>query len=265
MEPVRIQKFLAHQGLGARRQIETWITEGLVTVNGELAHLGQKVDPTRDELTVNGKKIKLQAQRLVTLVLNKPKGFVCSHQPQGDQRSVFELVPAQYKSLRLLCAGRLDQDSEGMLILTNDGALVQRLTHPSGRVTKRYWVRLSRSFDERHIVRLTKGLRDEGEWLKCDRVLKTSPNRDWGTEVEVQLSQGKKREIRRLFKALGYTVERLRRFQIGRLRLKGVALAECRALKPIERDWLCAQTQKPVQAKTRAKPHWLQKGPKPLR
>lgn len=258
---------MASQGFAARRQVEAWISEGLITVNGEVAHLGQKIDPTKDELSVNGKKIKQQDQRLVTLIMNKPKGFVCSHAPESGQRSVYELVPAQYKTLRLLCAGRLDQDSEGMLILTNDGALVQTITHPSGEISKRYWVRLSRPFDEQHIPRLLKGVLDDGEWLKCDRIVKSSPDRGWGKEIEVHLNHGKKREIRRIFSALGYTVERLRRFQIGRLRLKGVGLAECSALKPMERDWLLSNDDKKSSGASKApagsKPEWLKGGPKP--
>ncbi len=234
MEPVRIQKFLAEQGLGSRRLIETWIQESLVCVNGKTAELGQKIDPSTDQLTVRGRKIKPQPQRSVVLMFYKPKMFVCTHTPMPGDRSIYELIPAQYKGLRLLCAGRLDKDSEGMIIITNDGDLVQRLTHPSSEITKKYSVRLNSSLDPEHIPRLIKGVHDEGEWLKCDNILKRNPGRDWGREVEVHLHHGKKREIRRLFKALGYLVERLKRFQIGRLMIKGVGPGQCRALRANE-------------------------------
>lgn len=230
-DTVRLQKVMAEQGIASRRQSEVMIEEGRVEVNGETAHLGQKVNPMQDLISIDGKRIMLPRTKPKTIVLamHKPKGVLCSNADPHHEKTVFDLVPPSLNSGRLFCAGRLDKESEGLLIITNDGALSLKLTHPSQRVVKRYRVTLDKPFDEKHIKNLLGGITWEGERLKVERVI---PDKTPGpiTKLEVHLNHGKKREIRRLFIALGYGVKRLQRFQIGRLPLRGISKGKCRLL-----------------------------------
>ena len=232
---VRLQKVMAERGIASRRQCEAYIEEERVTVNGRIARLGTKVDPLKDEIHLDGKKISAprKAHETVVLAMHKPPGTLCSNADPHHSKTIFDLVPPPFKHLRLFCAGRLDQESEGLLILTNDGALAQKLTHPSHAVIKRYRVTLDRPFNEKHIRTLLEGITWEGERLKVERVI---PERSAGPAVklELHLQHGKKREIRRLLHALGYEVKRLQRFQIGRLPLRGITRGKCRRLTPDE-------------------------------
>ena len=169
----------------------------------------------------------------LVLAVHKPRGLLCSNADPHHEKTVFDLVPASLDAGRLFCAGRLDKESEGLLILTNDGALAQKLTHPSHRVVKRYRVTLDKPFDEKHIKNLLEGITWEGERLKVEKVI---PDRHIGpiTKLELHLNHGKKREIRRLLIALGYGVKRLQRFQIGRLPLRGITKGKCRILNDDE-------------------------------
>lgn len=228
---VRLQKVMAERGVASRRQCEELIAEERVTVNGKVATLGTKVNPMGDEIRLDGKKIAAprRAHETVVLAMHKPPGLLCSNSDPHHERTIFHLVPPPYNELRLFCAGRLDKESEGLLILTNDGALSQKLTHPSHRTVKRYRVTLDKGFQEKHIRTMLEGITWEGERLKVERVI---PEKTAGPvlKLELHLHHGKKREIRRLLLALGYTVKRLQRFQIGRLPLRGINKGKCRRL-----------------------------------
>lgn len=238
-ELVRLQKVLAERGVASRRQSEEMISEGRVTVNGKEASLGQKVDPLADEIKVDGKRVRPPRGKVekVVLAMHKPRGVLCSNADPHHEKTIFDLVPPPFNQERLFCAGRLDKESEGLLILTNDGALSQRLTHPSQRVIKRYRVTLDRAFSEKHIRNLLDGITWEGERLKVEKVI---PEKTSGpiTKLELHLNHGKKREIRRLLLALGYGVKRLQRFQIGTLNLRGLSRGRCRVLTSSEVDRL---------------------------
>lgn len=237
---VRVQKFLADEGICSRRQGETLIEEGRVTVNGQLAELGQKVEPGRDHVVVDGRRIQHKDRPPVTVVVHKPRGYICSNDDPGDHPTVFELLPADIQRERLFCAGRLDLNSEGLLVLTNDGDLANRLMHPSNEVVKRYRVTLSRDLDPKHISILERGIVHEGEKLIADRVI-PSKGENAARRCEVHIHQGRKREIRRMFETLGYFVKRLQRVQIGGYAMRALAPGEYRKVGQKEITMMLAQ------------------------
>ncbi len=238
-EPVRIQKYLADAGVCSRRAAEALVAQGEVWVNGLAATLGQKVNPGVDKVTVQGKPIRAAAQPRVTLALHKPRGLVCSNEDPHHADTVFELVPREYSRLRFFCAGRLDLDSEGLLILTTDGDLAHRLMHPSNLVVKRYHVTLKQPFPASRLSQLVRGVMIEGERLQVERAaLINATAGSTSCNLDVHLHHGKKREIRQLFTALGYDVKRLRRYQIGAFQLKGIPLRGGKLLSTKEIDSL---------------------------
>jgi 23S rRNA pseudouridine2605 synthase len=231
MEPIRLQKFLADSGVCSRRAAEALIARGEVWVNGHVATLGQKITPGVDRVTTGGKAVRATPQPRVTLAMHKPRGLACTNDDPHNPDTVFTVLPREFAKLRFFCAGRLDKDSEGLVILTTDGDLAQRLTHPSNLVVKRYHVVLKNPFPSSRLPLLVKGVVVEGERLKVERAALVNPGADHGaTSLDVHMHHGKKREIRLLFTTLGYDVKRLTRYQIGAFRLKGIPL---RAMKQL--------------------------------
>lgn len=232
---IRLQKFISTAGICSRRAAEELIVQGEVTVNGKPAELGQRVQPGRDRVVVQGHLVEPQAVAPMTLAMNKPKGYLCSHGDPHHKRTIYDLLPRELASRRFLCAGRLDLDSEGLLILTTDGELANRLMHPASRVVKRYKVTLNRPFPQSKIPILLRGVEFEGELMKAEKAFPIKVGRaDEFTDWEVHLHHGKKREVRRLFQALGYRVKRLKRFQIGGFSIRRIPLAKSKVLT--ERD-----------------------------
>jgi len=230
-EPVRLQKFLAEAGICSRRAAEAMIAQGEVWVNGAPATLGQKVTPGVDRVTTNGKQVRTTAQPRLTLAVNKPRGLVCSNDDPHNADTIFDILPREFAKLRFFCAGRLDKDSEGLVIITTDGDLANRLMHPSNIVVKRYHVVLKQPFSRTRVPQLIKGIVYEGERLKVERAALVNPSADHtATDLDVHMHHGKKREIRLLFSVLGYDVKRLRRYQIGAFRLKGIPLRAAKLL-----------------------------------
>ncbi|MBL9199425.1 MAG: rRNA pseudouridine synthase [Opitutaceae bacterium] len=224
-EPVRIQKYIADSGLCSRRAAEELIGLCEVWVNGAVATPGQKVIPGADKVTVSGKPVRPVAQRKITVVVNKPRGFVCSNDDPHHTSTVFHLLPREFSELRFFCAGRLDLESEGLVILTTDGDLAHRLMHPSSGVVKRYHVTLRQPFPATRLPALIKGVLVDGDLLKVERAALVNPGKAASAvDLDVHMHHGKKREIRQLFATLGYDVERLRRYQIGAVRLRGIPL-----------------------------------------
>ena len=239
---VRLQKFLADAGICSRRAAEQLIAQGEVWVNGRTATLGQKIDPVTDKVTVEGIQVRTKAQPKITLAVHKPRGLVCSNDDPHNPETVFTLLPRQLASYRFFCAGRLDKDSEGLVILTTDGDLAQRLTHPSNLVTKRYLVVLEKGFARDRIPRLLSGVTIEGERLKVEYANLINPNvGGLATSLDVHMHHGKKREIRQLFLALGHPVKRLKRYQIGAFALRGIPSKAGKQLSPAEIESLFAQ------------------------
>jgi 23S rRNA pseudouridine2605 synthase len=236
-EPQRIQKLIANAGICSRREAERIIENGNVRVNGKVAQLGDKAT-LEDAIFVNNKPILRKEERSITLIMNKPKGVLCTNSDPHADRTVFDLLPPDLQRQRLFCAGRLDKDSEGLLVITNDGDLAHRLTHPSNQVIKRYRVVLHRDFNKADTQKLLKGTEYEGDFLKAEKVI-PAPQAGDGHQrrLEVHLHHGKKREIRRLFEANHYFVKKLVRYQIGSIILKNIPHSGIKILrkKDIER------------------------------
>ena len=224
-EPIRLQKFIADAGLCSRRNAEMLIAQGEVWVNSAPAKPGQKVTPGVDKVTVSGKSVRTTSQPRITVAVNKPRGLVCSNDDPHHAATVFELLPREFAKFRFFCAGRLDLDSEGLVILTTDGDLANRLMHPSNVVVKRYHVLLKKPFPASRLGQLVRGVVIEGEKHKVERAaLINAGASEASASLDVHMHHGKKREIRQVFMTLGFDVKRLRRYQIGALQLKGIPL-----------------------------------------
>jgi 23S rRNA pseudouridine2605 synthase len=245
-EPIRVQKFIAESGVCSRRAAEALIAQGEVWINGAAATLGQKIIPGVDKVTVRGKPIRATAQPKITVAVHKPRGLVCSNDDPHHAATVFDLLPRELSKLRFFCAGRLDLDSEGLVILTTDGDLANRLMHPSRVVTKRYHVVLKQPFPSARLPQLVRGVVIEGERLKVERAaLINADASQSSTDLDVHMHHGRKREIRQLFTALGFDVKRLRRYQIGALQLKGIPLRAGKVLSTKEVDSLFQNPRTP--------------------
>ena len=221
----RVQRALARAGLGSRRASEELIREGRVHINGRVATLGDKIDPDRDTVQVDGTRVPLAAD-LAYLALNKPAGVVStSRDPQGraDLRGFFP------EGARVFAVGRLDRDTEGLLLLTNDGALAHRLTHPRYGVEKEYLAEVEGDPSERALARIVRGvdLDDGPARARSARVTARSRGR---SAVEVVMTEGRKREVRRLLAAVGLPVTRLVRTRVGPIRLRDLPPGEVRPL-----------------------------------
>ena len=166
----KLQKFLANAGLCSRRKGEEWIQEGIVSINGEQAKLGERVSPETDIIKVNGKRVQVKNLPPITLIVNKPKGYTCSNDDEHAERLIFELLESKYRGVRLFCAGRLDVESEGMVILTNDGSLAHRLTHPSQNIRKKYKIELNIPLNTADLSSFINGEVIEDEFLKIDEI-----------------------------------------------------------------------------------------------
>jgi 23S rRNA pseudouridine2605 synthase len=233
----RVQKILARAGLASRRAAERWILEGRVSVNGVVVReLGVKADPVHDRIKVDQKLLGAPpAHRYI--LFHKPPGLITSlGDPRGRPHVGAYLEQAGIKE-RLFPVGRLDFNSSGLLLLTNDGELSARLTHPRYGIAKVYRVKISRRPSERELERLRRGVElDDGRSAPARvRVLEVLRRKAW---VEVEICEGRYREVRRMFEALGYFVERLVRLRLGPLRLGSLPPGELRPLSPREVDAL---------------------------
>jgi len=230
----RLQKVLAQTGLGSRRSCESYIRDGRVTVNGRVATLGMKADPAVDEIRFDGKLIET-AEELVYIALYKPTGVLSSNRSQGRKPTVFELVDI---SQRTFIIGRLDLDSEGLMILTNDGELTHRLMHPRYEHEKEYRVLLDRKPDKDQLNKLSKG-------VMLPEGVKSLPARIWREDspanipwVRIILRQGRKRQIREMMRTQKIKVRRLIRIRIGPIKLGNLQPGTWRYLSDTERKKL---------------------------
>ena len=227
---IRLQKFLAEAGVASRRASEQVILEGRVSVNGTTVRvLGSKVDPERDKVTVDGKPVR--AHKKFYLVLHKPRGCVCSKKDEHDRMTVYELLPKEWQIVNSV--GRLDFASEGLLFLTNDGDFALHLTHPRYGVRKRYVVTVEGKVDGEMLKQFTTGIFVEGEKLKAERAWIISATKSESV-VELELAEGKNREVRRLFESQNLLVRRLVRTQVGKIKLAELKVGKWRTLTPTE-------------------------------
>jgi 23S rRNA pseudouridine2605 synthase len=222
---MRLNRFLAQCGLASRRACEDLILTGRVTVNGRpVEELATIVEDT-DRVEVDGKEVA--AERTMTLALHKPPGVLCTKKDPKGRMTIYNLLPPQHQHLHYV--GRLDNESEGLLIMTNDGKLTQRLTHPSHKVDKEYLVQADHPVRSENIARLLKGIPLEEGLARAAAIHTISPRR-----FAVILQQGMNRQIRRMFEAIGFKVEHLVRVRIGGLTLDNLKPGKWRILRPDE-------------------------------
>ncbi|MDD5886758.1 MAG: pseudouridine synthase [Oscillospiraceae bacterium] len=230
MAEERLQKYMAECGIASRRKSEELIRAGKVMVNGEPAEIGRKIDPNRDVVTVDGRKVRHE-QKHVYLMLNKPRGFISTMSDEYDRRCVAELVADV--GTRVYPVGRLDRDSEGLLLFTNDGKLANQLMHPSRHVPKTYRVTVRPEVTDDMITTMMTGMMLDGkQTLPADvKVLVKEPDR---TVLEVTICEGRNRQIRRMCEQLGLEVARLKRISEGPVKLGMLKLGTWRELTPEE-------------------------------
>jgi 23S rRNA pseudouridine2605 synthase len=225
-ESVRLQVLLARCGLGSRRACEDYITTGRVTINGvAVTELGARVDLTTQKVTVDGEPIR--PERPVCYMVNKPKGMLCTNSDPSGRARVVDIFPAS--AGRVFPIGRLDENSVGLLLVTNDGELSHRLAHPRFKVPKVYEVQVAGRPSMEILHQLREGMYFSDGRFKVDNAKKTG-TRGKSTILEVTLSEGKNREIRRLFSRVGHKVMKLERVAFGPLQLRGVSVGKFRAL-----------------------------------
>jgi pseudouridine synthase len=229
----RLQKILAHAGLASRREAERWIAEGRVTINGTVVRkLGTQADPGKDSIKVDGKRIRPAAAPLY-YAFHKPPGLITTLNDPQHRPDLTPFVRELGEKQRVFPVGRLDYNTSGLLLLTNDGELAQRLMHPRFGVKKLYHVKLSACPTEEELARLRKGIRlEDGITAPARvRVLEKLKKNAW---VEIEIHEGRKREVRRMFEMLGYFVEKLIRVRMGAVVLGKLAPGELRPLSQIE-------------------------------
>lgn len=225
---IRLNKFMANSGVGSRREADEYIKMGLVTVNGEtITEMGHKVKPT-DDIRYEGRKLK--AEPMVYILLNKPKGFITTTDDPEERKTVMDLVANACKE-RIYPVGRLDRNTTGLLLLTNDGDLADKLTHPSYNAKKIYKVELDRALTKNDFQKILDGVYFEEGRAQVDDLAIVS---DDGKEIGIELHIGWNRIVRRIFEALGYQIERLDRVMYAGLDKKDLGRGQWRFLKPEE-------------------------------
>ncbi|HTI71943.1 MAG TPA: pseudouridine synthase [Candidatus Limnocylindria bacterium] len=245
MSVVRLQKFLAECGVASRRSCEKLIYDGQVAVNGKVVkELGTKIDPARDAVRVDGAEVRLKKK--LYLALNKPRGYICTKRDPEGRMIISELLPPEWANLAPV--GRLDKDSEGLIFLSNDGDFSLRLTHPRYGIKKIYEVRVAGKVALPDTQKILQGVRDEGDFLKADRVRIMSANNSHSF-LEIELSEGRNREIRRMLGALGFEVDFLRRVQIGKIKLGELKPGRWRTLSGPEIKSLLPDKPQPGEVK----------------
>jgi len=228
-----LQKLIARAGLASRREAERWISAGRVTVNGRpVVELGAQADLRTERVRVDGKPL-FEAASPAYFVLHKPAGVVTSARDPQGRRDLTEWLRPLRKTGRFFPVGRLDFYSAGLLLLTTDGELAYRLAHPRFGVTKRYQVKVGGVPKEDELDRLRTGIQLDDGWTApaSARLLRASGKKAW---IEVEIHEGRNRQVRRMFEALGYRVEKLLRVGYGPVRLGSIRPGEMRPLTPAE-------------------------------
>ena len=239
---MRLNRFLGAAGVASRRKCDELIAAGRVTINGSICTDFSAQPSERDHVKVDGKLVRLE--RTMTIALNKPPGFVSTRSDPHARDTIFDLLPPKFP--RLFNIGRLDTQSEGLLLLTNDGDLAQRLIHPRFKIEKEYEVTLDRQWNSEDAQKLSRGIFLEGRRAQIARLHSIGP-----TRLRVVLRQGINQQIRRTLYAIGYEVKRLVRIRIGNLRLGDLPRGQWRPLSKSELASLTKDQKKPGERERR--------------
>lgn len=240
MEKIRLQKYMSDAGLMSRRAAEEEIKNGNVSVNGHVAELGQKIDPRNDVISYRGKRIRYEKKEYTYIMMNKPRGYLCSTTDDRGRKCVTDLLDGV--DARVYPVGRLDLVSEGILILTDDGELKNRLTHPKHTIGKVYRVKVAGKVSDEQMEVLTSELVIDDYKIQPVTVAISSEDES-GTVLKMTLFEGRNRQIRKMCEAAGLTVKRLSRISIGNLKLDGLPVGKWRYLEQHEVDYLYKATK----------------------
>ena len=223
---MRINKFLADKGIASRRHADEIIAAGRVTINGVVATLGANVEEA-DEVALDGIVLETTEKKMEYYLMNKPKGVVCTVSDDRGRKTVIDLLPEGVG--RVFPVGRLDYETEGLLILTNDGDLAYRLTHPMTEIPKTYMAKIEGTLTEKDLNPIRSGIELDGVVTKKCKAHIVETNKAY-TKVHITITEGKNRQVRRMFEAIGRNVELLRRVSIGQLKLTGLDRGKTRPL-----------------------------------
>lgn len=229
---IRLQKWMAHCEIASRRSSEKLIEEKKVKVNGRVAKLGDKIDPNKDLVVVNNKKLRQFNNKKYYIMLNKPRGYITTMNDEKNRKCVADLV--KDVPVKLFPVGRLDKDSEGLLLMTNDGDFANNISHPSTHVEKTYRVTVRSSITEEQLVRLSVGVTiDDVKTKPCDvNVISQAKDR---SVLEFVLVEGRNRQIRKMCEQVGLEVSRLRRIKVGQIKLGMLKIGDWRELNENEK------------------------------
>lgn len=223
---VRLQKYMAEAGIASRRKSEELIAAGKVRVNGKVAEIGDKINPRTDKVTVSGKKV-VKSKKQVYIMLHKPRGFITTMHDEMDRKCVAELIADVPE--RVYPVGRLDRESEGLLLLTNDGEFANALTHPSKHVSKTYRVTVRPDVTKEQLAAFENGIEIDGK-MTLPAEVRVLDKQEGRVVLEVVIYEGRNRQIRKMCEALGLEVARLKRTKIGSLKLGMLKPGEYRYL-----------------------------------
>jgi pseudouridine synthase len=227
----RVQKLLARAGVASRRESEKLIVQGKVTINGQLAELGSQADPDTDDIRVEGRRLRFSAQRHY-LAVHKPTGYISSRSDPEGRPTVMQLIPEHLRKL-VYPVGRLDLDSEGLLLLMDDGDLANQLIHPRYEVPKRYQALVSGNVGDTTLAKLRKGVLLE-DGLTAPAHVRVLERMEKSTALEVAIHEGRKRQVRRMLEMVGHPVQRLVRVAVGGLELGNLPAGKWRELTAAE-------------------------------
>ena len=236
---MRINKFLAECGIASRRNCETLVLEGRVKVNNKVVQkLATEVDPEIDMVSVDGKAVKPIAKHLY-IMLNKPKGYVCTVSDEKGRKTVMDFFEGKYPGKRIFPVGRLDYDTEGLLLMTSDGDLANRLMHPRNEVSKTYVAKIEGEISESDLNKLRTGVELDGvKTKKCKVKLLAYDDKTNISRIEVVISEGRNRQVRRMFESINRDVIFLKRTAVGEIKLGGLFRGNFRELKDREIEFL---------------------------
>ncbi|MBO5239879.1 MAG: rRNA pseudouridine synthase [Clostridia bacterium] len=231
---MRINKFLAEKGVASRRHADDMIAAGRVQINGKVATLGENVEET-DEVLIDGVLLSREEKKEEYYIMNKPKGVICTVSDDRGRKTVMDLLPESVG--RVFPVGRLDYETEGLLILTNDGDLAFRLTHPTSEIPKTYLVRIEGTMTEKDLNPIRSGVELDGVLTKKCKAHIVETDKAY-TKVHITITEGRNRQVRRMFESIGRSVAFLKRVSIGRLKLTGLDRGEVRPLTEQEIAYL---------------------------